>query len=435
MYGSYPKYNKNLDEERLPLFLQTYEEERPSEPETHQKSGRSKNICNGMTMIIARWPGYITGACICVALFLLLLSIAVFTLLLISTTKSNVARDLVTKRESALLDIETHCHYQHEEHRRLKKLIRVSNYNSYNPIGFQTTSSFETERNDISTADLSVSEEHKVFFVTANDILSSRQLCAIESAARIMSNYNIYVIIILINGTQVNRVSDKRFDGLLNLYPNVKLFRLKGDKYFHESPMRDILHNSNFSSSLIEFAARVLTLWRYGGITYDLDLITLDNTPKRTYPIPNDGNVMISNDDGAVMSAAFQCHEYLYKVTRSLTSFYGKQHGSCHLSSKDVIKCALKKMCYDANKKFQPGTRLHKKYSKKCKGISAMPHYMICKQGEETNNNCIWASSNATSHHFRKKLCPVSYQHTSKQTSKTKRITPYQMKHIYKYFH
>jgi hypothetical protein len=398
----------------MPFLQEIYEEEIPPETGGNNESGRNKNIGKGATMIICRWPKDVTMMALAFAAATV---ITAATVLFIFAFKNRMAHELVTKKEMKFLDLETRCDYKHAEDAMVRKLTRLRRKDTFNSVGFQHTSSFETERDDNSIADLSVSTEHRAFFVTADEHLSSRQLCAIESAARVMPDYNLYVIILSINNTDVNSVPDKRFGELSNLYPKVKIYRLKGDKYFYDSPMRGILHKSNFSSSLIVFAARVLTLWRYGGITYNLDLITLDNAYSRTYPVPVDNTVMISRNGGAVMSVAIQCHEFLYRLMKSLTSLYGKRHGSYELCSKDVLQYTLKEFCKNGNKKSGPGTRLHKKYFNNCDGISAMPHCLICKEEEESNTNCIWTSSAKRNHNLLQNFCPVSYrQRMSEQT-------------------
>jgi hypothetical protein len=382
-------------------------------------------------MIMGRWPRNITVLCITFAIAIILMVITALSFLLILSSRNNTSHELVTKKESKVLQLETRCDYQEAEDEILNNLRRIRSKNILNSVGFQHTSSYETERNDTSNSDSSISTEHKVFFVSADDTLSSHQLCAVESAARFTSSYNLYVIILSINNNDNNTLSDKRFDELLNTYPKVKVFRLKGDRYFYDSPMKDILYKSNFSSSLIVFAARVLTLWRYGGITYDLNLITLDNNSSRTYPVPVDASLMISRHGGAVMGAGRNCHAFLYNTMTSLTSLYGKRHGSSDLCSNDVLKYTLKKFCHNGNEKSRTGTQLHKRYSNNCNGISAMPNSKICNEDEENKTKCVWTSSTEESYHFRKNLCPVSYrQHTPEETSKANVIALYEKKYI-----
>ncbi|PNF43091.1 hypothetical protein B7P43_G02296 [Cryptotermes secundus] len=381
-------------------------------------------------MILGRWPEDIAVICTYFAIGITLTVITALSLLLIFT-KNNTSHEMVTKTGSNVLELETRCDYEHTVDETLNKLRRIRRRNNVNFFGFQHTSSFETEGNDNSDEDLPTLTEHKVFLVTTDDFSSSHKLCAVESAARIMSDYDLYVIIISLNNTDINIVPDKRFDELQNTYSKLKVFRIKGDRYFYDSPMRDILHESNFSLSLTVFAARVLTLWRYGGITYDLDLITLNNTCIRTYPIPEDANIMISRDGGAVMSAGNKCHPFLYNLMTSMTSLYGERRGPYDLCSKDVLRYGLRKFCYNGNKKTRLGTRPDRRYSKNCDGISAIPHSMICSEDRESTSKCIWSSNNAKNRHFLKNLCPVSYRQTPEEILRGHVIAIYENKYIF----
>jgi hypothetical protein len=411
------EHKTNWREERLPFLREMYEEDVPSKSESNNKSGSGWKTWSGTRKILGRWPVDITVMSLSFGVALILTAITALTFLFIFSSPNNKSHKLATKTGSKVLELETNCDYQYTEDETLNKHRRIRRENILNSAGFQYTSSFETERSDISNANSSTSTEHKIFFVTTDNVLSTNQLFAVESAADIMSDYNLYIIILSINNTDINTASDKRLDELRNKYPNVNVFRLKGDRYFYDSPFRDILHKSNFSSSLIVFAARVLTLWRYGGITYGLDLITLRNDNSRTYPISEDASIMISRNEGAVMSAGRKCHEFLYTLMTTLTSLYGKRRGSCDLCSKDVLKYALRKFCYNENKKPRPGTRIRKRYFDNCNGISVMPDCLICNDDEESNTDCIWTSSTARSYNIRRKRHPVLYQHTPEETS------------------
>jgi hypothetical protein len=438
MSGSESGMSKDPTEERFPLLLQLLEEERLPKLEPGKEISRYKRVNVGVAMLLGRWPGYITAGCIFAAVLSIVtvLTIIMITTVLINTMlDSNMAHELVTSKESALPGIETPCDYQQEQ-KVPNKSRTASRYNTLNLTGVQSPSSLEGTRENISVMDTPISPHHTVFFVKTDGILSPQHLCAVESAAKVMSNYKFYLIILSTNNTKTNIKSNKRFNELLNSNPNIKLFNLKDDKYFHDSPIRGILHKSNFSPSLIAFAARILTLWRYGGITYDLDLVTLDNNASRgTYPIPSDDDVMISRDSGAVMSVRLQCHAFLYHMMMSLTSLYANQYESCDMpvSSNNVIHHALKNFCYNASKKFESTTVSQEEPYKICKGISALPDSMICRKTEErmsANSNCVWASSNGRNLHFREHLCPVSYrQYTSKEISKIKRITSHKIRH------
>jgi len=414
--------SKDSMEERFPLLLQL-SEGGPLEAQPWEEPSRSKRVNSGVAMLLGRWPEYMTTGCISAAILSAVTVITVTmitTILIITMLDLNMAHELVTSRQSPVA-----CEYQHEEERTMNKNAEISHYSVSNLTGLQPVSSLETDADAISVVDLLISAQRKVFFVTTDTALLPRHQCTIESAAKVMPNYIFYVIILSTNNTKTNRKLDKHFNELSHLYKNIKPFRLKGDRYFYDSPIRNILHRGNFPPPLIVFAARILTLWRYGGITHDLDLITLGDTSRDTYPIPSDDDVMISTDGGNVMSVTLQCHTFLYDVMRALNLLCAKQHETCDISSDDVINHALKKFCYNASKKFKPTDQFQKKSYKICKGISAMPRYMICRKAEERmskNKSCFWASSIGRHLHFREHLCPVSHRwYTSKEKSKLKK--------------
>jgi hypothetical protein len=423
---------KEPTEGRFPLLLQLLEEEKLSEPKTRKETSRNKRVNAGVAMLLGRWPEHIAaGSILAVVLSVVTVLTAVMsaTVLIATMLGSNVALELVTTRQPALLGTDTPCYHQQEQ-KILGESRKASKCDTLHLIGVQSPSSLEGTRQNISVMEMPESTQHKVFFVKTDDIiLSPQHLCAVESAARVMSNYSFYLMILSTNNTKTKIKSDQHFNGLLNSNPNIKLIHLNADKYFQGSPMRGILHKSNFSPSLTAFAARILTLWRYGGITYDLDLVTLDNSASRgTYPMPSDDDIIISRDSGTVMSVRLQCHAFLYHVMMSLTSLYANHYNrrDMPVSSSNVIHHALKHFCHNANKKSRSTAVSQEKPHKICKGISVLPPSMICRKPEErmsANSNCVWASSNGRSLHFREHLCPVSYrQLTSKKPSNIKKL-------------
>jgi hypothetical protein len=335
--------------------------------------------------------------------------------------------------EAEFLVTETRCRYQKVQHKIITKTVKSTDYDISNLIGLQNTSSFEVLRKNISATDVQTPAQRKVFFVITTDNLSARHLCAIESAAKMASNYYIYIITLSISNTKANIKSYKPLEKLSNLYPNIEIFRFTGKKYFRDSPITDILQHSDISLSLVEFAARILTLWRYGGITYDLDLITLDNTSRRPYPFPSGDGVMISTDNGSVMSASSQCQAFLYEMMMSVVSLYAKHHENSNLSNDDVIRHTLKNVFNSTSMDLKPDTWLQEGLYNNCKGVSDMPRHKICRRVKKStagNSDCVWALCNEKNVHVQKHLCPVSYrQYTLKGTSQLKTTWSHKFRH------
>jgi hypothetical protein len=422
------KCDSNLENEtdqgerRFPFLMKMYEDDIPSE-DGRKKSGRRKNVTNGITMVLGRWPRYVTVIFISLGATFLF---AIIILLLLPTI-SNFTGELAGITEQEFLNLDAHCKYRHEEDTMLSRHRRIPN-DIFDSVRFHQPS-FETPRKHISVGDLSLQAERKVFFVSGDDTISSRKLCAIESAAKLMKNHKFYFIILSMNSTADNTISNKRLDKLLRSHQNIKIFRPDGDKYFHESPIRGLLHKSDLTSSLLEFAARVLTLWRYGGITYSLELMTIDNTGARSYPFPDDASVMIS-EDGDVMSTSLQCHTFLYTVMLSLTSLYIKRHEYEEFSSSKVLQHAMDKFC-ENSEEYEERTSTDGKSFDVCRGVSTMGTCMICKDGEESDTDCIWLLSSTTDLSTRKKMCPISYcKKKPKPLSDTNTIKFYEMRYM-----
>ncbi|KAF2888840.1 hypothetical protein ILUMI_17333 [Ignelater luminosus] len=110
--------------------------------------------------------------------------------------------------------------------------------------------------------------------------LTSRQACAVESAARMNPNLDVYVLfvspgIVKYAGTE----SDKFLTAILS-YKNVKLHHLDFKRYLQDTPLEDILESgklewSSFPVTHASDILRFITLWKYGGIYMDLDIVTL----------------------------------------------------------------------------------------------------------------------------------------------------------------
>jgi len=420
MSGSVCTCSRDLRDEDLPLILQTLEEEiaTGSVPE---EASHSQGVSNGVATLLGHWPGYVTSVCLSATAITVLTTI-MFAMPIVTVTMldNGMPSELAIDTEPELLGTDIHCQYPKEQDKMMNRGVKSFDYDIFRLKGLQNSFSFEVMRKNISATEA----QRKVFFVRTTDSLSTRHLCAVESAAKMASNYNIYIITLSINNTKANIKSYKPLQKLSNSYPNIEIFRFTGDKYFRDSPMRDILQHRDISLSFIEFAARILTLWRYGGITYDLDMITLDNTSRRPYPFPSGDGIMISTGSGKVMSARSQCQAFLYDMMMSVSSLYAKYHEYSELSNEDVVKHTLKNVCNNTSTVLKPDTLLQVTAYSNCKGVSYMPRHAICSRARKStagNSDCVWALCNEKSEYVQKHLCPISYrQYTVKGTSRLK---------------
>lgn len=137
--------------------------------------------------------------------------------------------------------------------------------------------------------------------------ITARQACAIESAARLNPNHNVYLLITSPGLIQYDENSESdRILHALTQYDNVNIYHLDFETYTKGSPVEHlfngILQQSHYAQShasdILRFvvfyyfatitvtSSRYLTLWKYGGIYLDLDVIvikSLENLKSENY--------------------------------------------------------------------------------------------------------------------------------------------------------
>ncbi|XP_026844026.1 lactosylceramide 4-alpha-galactosyltransferase, partial [Drosophila persimilis] len=116
--------------------------------------------------------------------------------------------------------------------------------------------------------------------------LTARQVCAIESAALHNPNFQVFVLFVdrkyslVVDPNVGNRsIQQPLFDAILS-YSNVHLRRLNLWRYAAGTPMEKWLREGNlfrsrYLASHISDFLRYLTLFRYGGLYLDLDVVVL----------------------------------------------------------------------------------------------------------------------------------------------------------------
>lgn len=123
--------------------------------------------------------------------------------------------------------------------------------------------------------------------------LNSRQACSIESAARAHPDREIYVLF----SSPVNKLSleDVSID-LLKKFSNIKFRRVHIVEYAKETPIEKLVANgalnrTRWPISHTSDVLRFLTLYKWGGVFLDLDMVVakpLDNLPKNWAAREND---------------------------------------------------------------------------------------------------------------------------------------------------
>uniref|UniRef100_A0ABD2WQ84 Alpha-1,4-N-acetylglucosaminyltransferase n=2 Tax=Trichogramma TaxID=7490 RepID=A0ABD2WQ84_9HYME len=106
--------------------------------------------------------------------------------------------------------------------------------------------------------------------------INCRQACAIESAA--YSNAEMSVILLYINPFKLSNHSLNLISKLLKYYPNIQVRRILVEEYMKYTPIEKwfasgILQSSRWPNSHMSDILRYLTLWKFGGIYLDLDVV------------------------------------------------------------------------------------------------------------------------------------------------------------------
>ncbi|CAG9785959.1 unnamed protein product [Diatraea saccharalis] len=132
------------------------------------------------------------------------------------------------------------------------------------------------DKDDIlETADCLEFPANSIFFheTSCKGSLDSRQACSVESAARIHAHWNINVLFIA--PATKDTLGKARFLQEMN---NVKFFRIHLKKYSTGTPLEDFvakgtLNRTRWRISHASDVLRYLTLFKWGGIYLDLDVI------------------------------------------------------------------------------------------------------------------------------------------------------------------
>ncbi|KAL7741844.1 hypothetical protein ACLKA6_012062 [Drosophila palustris] len=109
--------------------------------------------------------------------------------------------------------------------------------------------------------------------------LTARQACAIESAALHNPNFQVFVLFASPRNQPQDESKEPLIDAILS-YPNVQLRRLNLMRYAEGTPIEDWLKDGQLfrSSYLISHMSdllRLITLFRFGGIYLDMDVVVL----------------------------------------------------------------------------------------------------------------------------------------------------------------
>lgn len=114
-------------------------------------------------------------------------------------------------------------------------------------------------------------------------LITGRQACAVESAALLHPNRKVYMLFTS-PGTIIPGIGDDSDLALnaLQSYENVNLGHVNFPKYINNTPLEHLyssgkIEMSYYAGSHASDILRYLTLWRYGGVYLDLDVVITKN--------------------------------------------------------------------------------------------------------------------------------------------------------------
>lgn len=106
-------------------------------------------------------------------------------------------------------------------------------------------------------------------------ILTARQACAVESAAKMNPTKKVYLFLLSHSNYSI---STERIIKRLVSYENIFIKRIYMEEYVKNTPLEDwwqsgVLKSSRWPRSHMSDILRYLTLWKFGGIYLDLDVV------------------------------------------------------------------------------------------------------------------------------------------------------------------
>lgn len=197
-------------------------------------------------------------------------------------------------------------------------------------------------------------------------VLTPRQACAVESAAKMNPDLEVYLLftspINLHNSTVKNKVVAQ-----LLTYPNVRVRHLNFEKYFVGSPLEEwyrggALKASRWPQSHASDVLRFLTLWKYGGTYLDLDVVVtrslngLSNFAGAESNTDVAAGVLNFHSEGLGHEMAEACLDNLR------SEFRGDDWGN---NGPGVITRVLKKLC--------KARRVRDMTPERCRGFAVLP--------------------------------------------------------------
>ncbi|XP_031634031.1 lactosylceramide 4-alpha-galactosyltransferase-like [Contarinia nasturtii] len=290
---------------------------------------------------------------------------------------------------------------------KLLKPIKIDKKIEKGKKCFQTPKDFHVDDieffADILNAEIQPNPERSIFFHETscfkNEMINmtARQACAVESAAKLNPNRTIFILFASPTGFTTNQ-SEMPITEALKSYPNIHFRNVDFETYSAGTPVEDFHHSGKLfrSSYLVSHMSdylRYLSLFRYGGLYFDLDVVVQQNLDELP---PNFSGVQ----DSAVVAVGamgFQQNPIAHMILELCLKDFAVNHRGYVWGSSGpaVLTRVLKKICREKS--------IQKMTPSKCWGFDVLPR-----------KNLYAIHYSNWKHFFNKKLTNETLEQTSK---------------------
>jgi lactosylceramide 4-alpha-galactosyltransferase len=187
-----------------------------------------------------------------------------------------------------------------------------------------------------------------IFFTetTANGKVKARFVCALESAARVNPNSDIYLLVLTTAPYQLNLTENVGLDFVRKYHPNIQILACDLNILFKGTIIEEFyrsgkLENSTFKAAHTSDIIRVYVLWKYGGKYFDLDIIFLK-------PMSHIINFAVEQDftrrslNNGMLGFTKNSSVALDILTRSIKNFNGKDWAA---NGPSVVSTVIWEIC------------------------------------------------------------------------------------------
>lgn len=111
-------------------------------------------------------------------------------------------------------------------------------------------------------------------------VITSRQACAVESAAKWNPNFDVYLLFTSPAKIRFENTTSDHFLSALLSYKNIHILHLNYPRYVRNTLVEELYESgkieaSSYARSHASDVLRYLTLYKYGGVYLDLDVIVV----------------------------------------------------------------------------------------------------------------------------------------------------------------